>query len=99
MWSASRSSGRARFASRRWPIATTLANLRADIRTRHTPVVVIGHPRFEARVLALSGTYPGLWFVSEPVGSESLLEKLVQKNLSGHALSLEDRVAMKQLAQ
>ena len=26
----------------RWPLATTLANLRSDVRTRNTPVVVIG---------------------------------------------------------
>jgi len=82
-----------------WPIATTLANLRADIRTRNTPVVVIGHERFHARVLALSRIHQGVWFIPEPAGGVSLLTKLAQKNLPAHVLTAEDRSAMKKLAE
>ena len=82
-----------------WPIATTLANLRADIRTRNTPVVVIGDDRFATRVLALTRTYPGVWFVAEPAGTDSLLLKIAQQNLPGFVLTAEDRAAMKTLAK
>jgi hypothetical protein len=82
-----------------WPIATTLANLRADIRTRNTPVVVIGDDRFAARVLALTKTYPGVWFVAEPAGTDSLLLKIAQLNLPGLVLPAEERAAMKTLAK
>ena len=82
-----------------WPIATTLANLRADIRTRNTPVVVIGDERFAGTVLALTKSYPGVWFVAEPAGTESLLMKIAQQNLPGHVLTVADRAAIKTSAK
>jgi len=82
-----------------WPIATTIANLRADIRTRNTPIVVIGQERFNARVLALGKIHQGVWFIPEPAGSLSLLQKLSQKNLPANVLTSEDRATMKKLAE
>lgn len=86
-------------ASPRWPIATTLANLRADVRTQNTPIIVIGQLRFQQRVLALSQIHAGVWFIPEPAGSVSLISKLAQKNLPGNVLTMEDRTAMKKLAE
>ena len=85
--------------SPRWPIATTLANLRADVRTRNTPVVVIGEQRFRSRVLALAEIHPGVWFIPEPAGTESLLSKLAQVNMPANALTSDDRAVMKSQAQ
>ncbi len=82
-----------------WPMATTLANLRADVRTRNTPVVIIGHPRFHDRVSALSEIYEGVWFISEPAGTESLLSKMSQQNIPGPTLTAEDRALIKALAE
>ena len=82
-----------------WPMATTLANLRSDVRTRNTPVVIIGHPRFQDRVSALSEIYEGVWFISEPAGTESLLSKMSQQNIPGPTLTAEDRTLIKALAQ
>ena len=82
-----------------WPMATTLANLRSDVRTRNTPVVIIGHPRFQDRVSALSEIYAGVWFISEPAGTESLLSKMSQKNIPGPTLTTEDRALIKALAE
>lgn len=59
-----------------WPLATTLANLRADVRTQNTPIVVFGTIRFATRTLALAETYPGVWFILEPVGQVSLRSRL-----------------------
>jgi CheY-like chemotaxis protein len=82
-----------------WPMATTVANLRADVRTRNTPVVIIGHPRFQDRVAALAEIYDGVWFISEPAGTESLLSKMAQTNIPPAALTAEDRAAIKALAE
>ena len=82
-----------------WPMATSMANLRADVRTRNTPVVIIGHPRFHDRVAALAEIYDGVWFISEPAGTESLLSKMAQTNIPPAALTAEDRAAIKSLAE
>ena len=82
-----------------WPMATTLANLRSDVRTRNTPVVIVGHPRFQDRVSALSEIYEGVWFISEPAGTESLLSKMSQQNIPGPTLTAEDRTLIKALAE
>lgn len=81
-----------------WPLATTLANLRSDVRTRNVPIVVIGPDRFAARVSRLSEIHSGIWFLAEPVGIETLEPKLDSLLLPPHLLSPEDRAAMKQLA-
>ncbi|MEJ7590911.1 MAG: hypothetical protein WKF77_05135 [Planctomycetaceae bacterium] len=81
-----------------WPLATTLANFRADVRTRNVPIVVIGPDRFAARVSRLSEIYPGIWFLSEPVGIETLVPKLNSLLLPPYLLSPEDRIVMRQLA-
>ena len=82
-----------------WPMATTVANLRADVRTRNTPVVIIGQPRFQDRVAALAEIYDGVWFIPEPAGTESLLSKMAQTNIPPAALTAEDRAAIKALAE
>ncbi len=81
-----------------WPLATTLANLRSDVRTRKVPIIVIGPERFAKRVERLGQIHPGVWFIPEPVGIESLALKLDSLLLPQHLLNPEDRVAMKQLA-
>ena len=81
-----------------WPLATTLANLRTDGRTRNVPIVVIGPDRFADRVSKLSQIHPGIWFLPEPVGIETLALKLDALLLPPHLLSPEERAAMKQLA-
>ncbi len=55
-----------------WPLTTTIANLRADIRTRNTPIIVIGSSRFEARVKSLAENYDGVRFITGPAGAETL---------------------------
>ena len=81
-----------------WPLATTLANLRSDVRTHNVPIVVIGPARFAARVSRLSEIHPGIWFLAEPVGIETLVPKLDSLLLPPGLLSPADRGAMKQLA-
>ena len=57
-----------------WPLAVTLANLRADLRTRSVPIVVFGPPRFESKVAELAKIYPGVWFSTQPMGTSMTIE-------------------------
>lgn len=57
-----------------WPLAVTLANLRADLRTRSVPIVVFGPPRFESKVAELAKIYPGVWFSTQPIGTSMTIE-------------------------
>jgi CheY-like chemotaxis protein len=77
-----------------WPLATTLANLRSDVRTRNVPIVVLGPARFAARVSRLANIHPGVWFLTEPVGVETLVPNL-NSLLPPHLLSPDDRTVMK----
>ena len=81
-----------------WPLATTLANFRADVRTRNTPIVVIGPERFAKRVERLSEIHPGIWFLTEPAGIDTLALRLDSLLLPPHLLSPEDRAALKEMA-
>ena len=81
-----------------WPLATTLANFRADLRTRNTPIVVIGPERFARRVERLSEIHPGIWFLTEPAGIDTLALRLETLLLPQHLLSPEDRATLKDMA-
>jgi hypothetical protein len=53
----------------RWPLAATLANLRADSRTRRTLVVAVGPLYRRSRVTELDRVYGGIRFLAGPVTS------------------------------
>ena len=52
----------------RWDLTSTIANIRADIRTRNCPIVVYGPANDLHYVRSLSKRYPGVWFMPEPFG-------------------------------
>lgn len=54
----------------RWPLSQTIANLRADYRTRRVPLVVYGPERDRSRSELARSAHAGVWFVSEPVSDE-----------------------------
>jgi hypothetical protein len=82
-----------------WPLPVLIANLRADVRTQNTPIVVFGNVEEEPRISELSRIYPGVWFIHHPVGLESLATKIHQLRLPASQLTLEDRAALKALSQ
>jgi hypothetical protein len=53
----------------RWPLAATLANLRADSRTRRSLVVAVGPLFRRSRVTELDRVYGGIRFLAGPVTS------------------------------
>lgn len=79
----------------RWELSSTIANLRADIRTRKTPIVIYGPQRAERMSQDLAARYPGIWFISEPLGQLTLMPQLQAANVSGPLLTNAERAAMK----
>ncbi len=74
-----------------WTVDSTMANLRADIRTHNTPVVVFGELLAQQRATALDDRYGRVWFVAEPLGQRTLAAQLQSMNLPAPVMSAEDR--------
>lgn len=83
----------------RWDLSLTIANLRADARTRRTPVVIYGPDTAEASALSLARRYPGIWFLREPLGAVTLVDRLRISNVDLPLLSEQDRIDMRSLAE
>lgn len=81
----------------RWSAATTLANLRADVRTRSCPVVLIGRPSQQSQALALQEIHGNVYFLSEPIGVQSFPSQLRNLNLKS-LLTVEEREYLGSLA-
>ena len=81
----------------RWSAATTLANLRADVRTRSCPVVLIGRPSQQSQALALREIHGNVYFLSEPIGVQSFPSQLRNLNLKS-LLTVEEREYLGSLA-
>lgn len=54
----------------RWTLSQTIANLRADYRTKWVPIVVYGPERDRARTELVRSSYAAIWFVSEPISDQ-----------------------------
>ncbi len=81
----------------RWPASTTLANLRADCRTRSCPVVLIGRQDQQTEAAALQQIYGNVYFMSEPIGVSSFPSQFRGLNLRP-LLSGEEREFLSALA-
>jgi len=81
----------------RWSAATTLANLRADCRTRSCPVVLIGRPDQQVQARALQEIHGNVHFMSEPIGVLSFPSQLRGLNLR-LLLTVEERRFLSTLA-
>ena len=82
----------------RWTLTPTVANLRADARTKLAPIIVYGDDADTASVTSLLATYPGVWFVAEPFSAESLAAGLELRAVAQPLLSDEERGAMANFA-
>lgn len=75
----------------RWPASATLANLRADIRTRNTPVVLVGPESKRTEAEALADVHPGVEFVAEPIGALTFPSQFRSLSVPLPLLNAEDR--------
>lgn len=83
----------------RWDAASTVANLRADFRTRDTPIVIYGPPRDEARTEVVRNRFPGVWFFPEPLSELTFHDQLRLQGVPGPVLSAEERASMRKFAR
>lgn len=82
----------------RWELSGTIANLRADCRTRLAPIVIYGPDYSERGGLSLARRYTGIWFIREPLGELTLADSLNLAGVPAPILSRAGRVAMKEFA-
>ncbi len=75
----------------RWPAAVTLANLRADLRTKQTPVILFGPPEKRLAGEALAAEYEQVYFLTTPIGPLTFPAQLRSLNLPAAQLSETDR--------
>lgn len=54
----------------RWSLSQTIANLRADYRTKWVPIVIYGPERDRSRTALARTSYPAIWFISEPISDQ-----------------------------
>ncbi|MEI7698535.1 MAG: hypothetical protein WCK86_01960 [Planctomycetia bacterium] len=83
----------------RWPASVTLANLRADIRTRNTPVVLVGPEAKRVEAEALAAVHPGVEFVSEPIGALTFPSQFRALSVPLPLLNAEDREVLRTAAK
>lgn len=79
----------------RWELSQAVANIRADGRTRRTPIVIFGPATSEASVRSLQARYPEIWYLSEPLGMLTLSERLRFEGVPAPNLSISERAALK----
>ncbi|MFZ9088828.1 MAG: tetratricopeptide repeat protein [Planctomycetaceae bacterium] len=75
----------------RWPASVTLGNLRADLRTTQSPIVLIGPSEKRAVAEALAAAHPNVHFLSTPIGELTFPAQIKSLNLPDPQLSEQDR--------
>ena len=78
----------------RWPLSQTVANLRADARTRQTPILIYGPSRDTGAMLSLQRRYPGVTIMSEPISEINFVNDLRRAELPVPILTESERVEM-----
>ncbi len=81
-----------------WDLSVTVANLRADARTRRTPIVIYGPAHDKQAAISLALRHEGIWFLEEPVGPITLMDSMRFINVGQPVLTEAERTAMTKLA-
>lgn len=80
----------------RWSPAMTMANLRADFRTRLATVILVGPQAAREQAEGLIETYGNAVFLEEPVGPLTFASRLGKLRLPVPVVSAADRQQLKQ---
>jgi CheY-like chemotaxis protein len=83
----------------RWSLSETIANLRADYRTRNTPIIIYGPERDRRRTERLRSSYRGLWWITEPISEITFVDTLRFEHVPPPILSEAERRSMAQFAR
>jgi CheY-like chemotaxis protein len=79
-----------------WSPAMTIANLRADQRTRTATLILVGPASAREQATELIATYGNGVFLEEPVGPLTFDSRLAKLRLPAPMISVEDRIALQQ---
>ena len=82
----------------RWSLSKTIANLRADIRTAQTPIVIYGPRRSRGCALSLQSNYEGLWFMTGPVSELNFANELRRLHVPAPRMTQAERSRLIQMA-
>jgi len=80
----------------RWSPSMTMANLRADLRTRLATVILVGPQAAREQAEGLIKTYGNAVFLEEPVGPLTFASRLAKLRLPAPVVSADDRLQLKQ---
>ena len=83
----------------RWPASATIANLRADSRTRRTPIVLVGPEAKRAEAEALSAVHAGVEFLAEPIGTLTFPSQFQALSIPAPLLNTADRETLQTVAE
>lgn len=83
----------------RWPASATIANLRADSRTRLTPIVLVGPEAKRAEAEALSAVHEGIEFLAEPIGTLTFPSQFQALSIPAPLLNTADRETLQTAAE
>ena len=83
----------------RWPASATIANLRADSRTRLTPIVLVGPEAKRAEAEALSAVHAGIEFLAEPIGTLTFPSQFQALSIPAPLLNTADRKTLQTAAE
>ncbi|HIE97245.1 MAG TPA: hypothetical protein EYQ63_09570 [Fuerstia sp.] len=83
----------------RWSLSETIANLRADYRTRNTPIIIYGPERDKLRTERVRSSHHGLWWISEPISEITFVDTLRFENVPTPILSEAERRSMTRFAR
>lgn len=82
-----------------WTMPHTIANLRADYRTRNTPIIIYGPEIDELRTETTQSAYPGIWFMPEPISEYTFADTYRLTGVTQPLLTDQERAAMIRLAR
>ncbi|MEO2013803.1 MAG: hypothetical protein ABGZ53_05475 [Fuerstiella sp.] len=83
----------------RWSLSETIANLRADYRTRNTPIIIYGPERDKLRTERVRFSHRGVWWMSEPISEITFVDTLRFEEVPTPILSEAERRSMTRYAR
>lgn len=83
----------------KWTVAETIANLRADYRTKQTPIVIYGPLEDRERITDIRSRHDGIWYVQEPLSEITWSDASRLAGVPQPRLTDDERLNMKRFAR
>ncbi len=83
----------------KWSVAETIANLRADYRTKETPIVIYGPLEDQERITRIRSRHNGIWYLQEPLSEFTWADSTRLAGVPQPRLTDDERLNMKRFAR